>query len=82
MDSGASRCQQASARATALPSSVRYRASGRSATLRDIGLRVTSWSQAATYQAFSGMAEDLVGGGALDPDTVTLPLSDGGPASQ
>lgn len=54
MDSGANRCQQASARATALPPSVRYSASGRPATLRDIGLRVTSLSQAATYQTFSG----------------------------
>ena len=54
IDSGASRCQQASASATGLPSSVRYSTNGVSATRTASGLRVTSRSHAATYQALSG----------------------------
>src|SRR6476620_4542748 len=74
MDSGARRCQQASASATALPSSVRYSASGRSAILRAIGLRVTSWSHAATYQAFSGWPRTLLVVERLDWSTVIFDL--------
>ena len=72
MDSGASRCQQASASATGLPSSVRYRATGRLAIRRDIGLRVTSWSQAATYQAFSGCGRTLLVVELVDETTVMV----------
>src|SRR3954464_616942 len=54
MDSGASRCQQASARATARPFVVRYMTIGRFAIVFDSRLRPTSWSHAAAYQALSG----------------------------
>jgi hypothetical protein len=61
LDSGASRCQHASARAETCPSEVRHSASGRPATVRARGpLLVTSWSQAATYQAFIGQAKILL----------------------
>src|SRR5687768_18607929 len=54
MDSGASRCQQASARATARPCVVRYMTMGRFAIVFGSRLRPTSWSHAAAYQALSG----------------------------
>src|SRR3954467_9776760 len=54
MDSGARRCQQASARATARPLVVRYMTIGRFAIVLDSRLRPTSWSHAAAYQALSG----------------------------
>src|SRR3954470_7195736 len=54
MDSGASRCQQASARATARPFVDRYMTMGRLAIVFGSRLRPTSWSQAAAYQALSG----------------------------
>src|SRR3954454_14316199 len=54
MERGASRCQQASARATARPFVVRYMTIGRFAIVLDSRLRPTSWSHAAAYQALSG----------------------------
>src|SRR3954454_16812936 len=54
IDSGASRCQQASARATGRPVVVRYMTIGLPAIVFDSRLRPTSWSQAAAYQALRG----------------------------
>src|SRR3954470_327977 len=77
MDSGARRCQQASARATARPLVVRYMTIGRFAIVLDSRLRPTSWSHATAYQALSGTwrkAAWPVGavGDCIGPDIVVL----------
>src|SRR3954447_25479489 len=77
MDSGARRCQQASARATARPLVVRYMTIGRFAIVLDSRLRPTSWSHTAAYQALSGKCRKAawpVGavGDWIGPDIVVL----------
>src|SRR3954469_12404661 len=77
MDSGARRCQQASARATARPFVVRYMTIGRFAIVLDSRLRPTSWSHAAAYQALRGKVRKAawpVGavGDGIGPDIVVL----------
>src|SRR4051812_50012510 len=77
MERGASRCQQASARATARPFVVRYMTIGRFAIVLDSRLRPTSWSHATAYQALSGKwrkAAWPVGavGDCIGPDIVVL----------
>src|SRR3954451_17894420 len=77
MDSGARRCQQASARATARPLVVRYMTIGRFAIVLDSRLRPTSWSHATAYQALSGKWRKAAWpvcavGDCIGPDIVVL----------
>ena len=78
IDSGASRCQHASASATGRPSAVRYSAIGLPATVRASSpLLVTSWSHATAYQALSGCGKILAVTRPLGISSVTAQTASG-----